>query len=74
MPTKVYIITDRTAIDYILDCDIDGFNNYLSEDDTLIFNEPEIFETEDEAIAFCRGIGYGIDERAPIEKYPLRSC
>ncbi|MGM9803121.1 MAG: DUF5053 domain-containing protein [Muribaculaceae bacterium] len=74
MDTKVYVITDQTAIDLITDDDIDGFKAYLAEDDTLYFSEPETFATEEEALAFCAGIGYGIDERAPIERYPLRSC
>lgn len=74
MPVKVYVISDRTAIDYIMDCDLDGFKQYLAEDDTIIFPEPECFDTEDEALAFCSGIGYGVDERAPVERYPLRSC
>lgn len=74
MPVKVYVVSDRTAIDYIMDSDLDGFKQYLAEDDTLTFPEPECFDTEDEALAFCSGIGYGLDERAPVERYPLRSC
>ncbi|MGN0213548.1 MAG: DUF5053 domain-containing protein [Muribaculaceae bacterium] len=74
MDIKVYVITDQTAIDLITDDDIDGFKAYLAEDDTLYFPEPETFATEEEALAFCAGIGYGIDERASIERYPLRSC
>ena len=74
MDIKVYVITDQTAIDLITDNDIDGFKAYLAEEDTLYFSEPETFATEEEALAFCAGIGYGIDERAPIERYPLRSC
>ncbi len=74
MDIKVYVITDQTAIDLLTNDDLDGFKAYLSEDDTLYFPEPETFATEEEALAFCAGIGYGIDERAPIERYPLRSC
>ena len=74
MDIKVYVITDQTAIDLITDNDLDGFKDYLAEDDTLYFPEPETFATEEQALAFCSGIGYGIDERAPIERYPLRSC
>ena len=74
MDIKVYVITDQTAIDLITDNDLDGFKDYLAEDDTLYFAEPETFATEEQALAFCSGIGYGIDERAPIERYPLRSC
>ena len=74
MDIKVYVITDQTAIDLITDNDLDGFKAYLAEDDTLYFPEPETFATEEQALAFCSGIGYGIDERAPIERLPLRSC
>lgn len=73
MSVKVYVISDRTAIDYIQDDDIDGFKEYLSEDDTIYFGDPEIFDSEAEALAFCSGIGYGTDERAPVERWPLRS-
>ena len=74
MDIKVYVITDPTAIDLITANDLDGFKAYLAEDDTHYFPEPEIFATEEQALAFCSGIGYGTDERAPIERYPLRSC
>ena len=74
MDIKVYVITDQTAIDLITDNDLDGFKDYLAEDDTLYFAEPETFATEEQALAFCSGIGYGIDERAPIERLPLRTC
>lgn len=73
MSVKVYVISDRTAIDYIQYDDIDGFKEYLAEDDTIYFGEPEIFDTEAEALAFCSGIGYGTDERVPVENWPLRS-
>ena len=71
---KVYVVTDQTAIRLITDNDIDGFKAYLAENDALHFPEPKTFATEEEALAFCAGIGFGIDERAPIERYPLRSC
>lgn len=74
MDIKVYVITDQTAIDLLTNDDLDGFKAYLAEDDTLYFPEPETFATEEEALAFCSGIGYGIDDHAPIERYPLRSC
>ena len=74
MDIKVYVITDQTAIDLITDNDIDGFKAYIAEDDTPYIHEPETFATEEQALAFCSGIGYGIDERAQIERYPLRSC
>ena len=74
MDIKVYVINDQTAIDLITDNDIDGFKAYLADEDTLYFSEPETFVTKEEALAFCAGIGYGIDERAPIDRLPLRSC
>ena len=74
MDVKVYVITDQTAIDLLTKDDLDGFKAYLAEEDTIYFPDPEIFASEEEALAFCAGIGYGIDERAPIERYPLRSC
>ena len=74
MDIKVYVITDQTAIDLISDNDLDGFKAYLAEEQTLYFPDPEIFASEEEALAFCAGIGYGIDDRYPIDRYPLRSC
>lgn len=73
MAVKVYTISDPLAIDFIVNNDIDGFKEYLDSDDTLYFNEPEEFATEAEALAFCSGIGYGTDERAVPERYPLRT-
>lgn len=74
MAVKVYVISDPLAINFFVDDDIDGFKEYLDSDDMLDFPEPEVFETEQQALAFCAGIGFGIDERAPIERLPLRSC
>lgn len=73
MSAKVYVIKDRTAIDFIENNDIDGFRNYLAEEEYLMFDEPVEFETEREALAFCSGLGYGTMERAPAEQFPLRS-
>lgn len=73
MISKIYVVTDRALIDFIEDNDIDGFKNYLLEDNTLIFDDPIEFETEQEALAFCAGLGYGINERNPAEQFPLRS-
>ena len=64
----------QTAIELIIDNDLDGFKAYLAEEDTTYFPDPEIFNSEEETLAFCAGIGYGIDDRAPLERYPLRSC
>lgn len=73
MAVKVYVVDDPILISFIEDGDLDGFKKYLDSDDTLLFGEPESFATEDEAIAFCSGIGYDADERAPVERFPLRS-
>jgi hypothetical protein len=73
MPIKVHVVTDPCAIQYIEDNDIKGFESYLAEEEYLYFAEPESFETEAEANAFCAGIGYGVDERSTPESFPLRS-
>jgi hypothetical protein len=73
MSIKVYVVTDPCAIQYIEDNDIEGFESYLAEEEYLYFAEPESFETEAEANAFCAGIGYGVDERATPKRFPLRS-
>lgn len=73
MSIKVYVLTDPILIDFAQNGDIEGFKEYLGSDDTIYFNDPETFDTEIEALAYCSGIGYGKDERAPVERYPLRS-
>ncbi len=74
MSIKVYVITDSEAINYLVNDDIDGFKEYLDSDDMLDFPGPEYFDTYAEALAFCSGIGYSANERALLERYPLRSC
>lgn len=74
MAVKVYVLTDPILIDFAQDDDIEGFKEYLDSDDTIYFNEPECFDTEAEALAYCAGIGYGAPERGPVDRYPLRSC
>lgn len=79
MSIKVYIVDDAEAIEFFENNDIDGFKAFLDEtienEKYLYFGEPEYFDSEAEALAFCAGIGYGLDdERAPVERYPLRSC
>ena len=78
MSIKVYIVDDPTLIGFIEESDIDGFRSYLDEskeeDKFILFGEPEYFDTEAEALAFCAGIGYGSDEHGSVERYPLRSC
>lgn len=74
MSIKVYVLTDPILIDFAQDGDIEGFKEYLDSDDTIYFSEPEVFDTEEAALAFCAGIGFGTDERAMPNRYPLRSC
>ena len=74
MPVKVYVIDDPILISFIEDGDPEGFKEYLDSDDTIIFPEPQTFDTEEQALAFCTGIGYGVDERAPVERFHLRSA
>ena len=73
MSIQVYVVTDATAIQFIEDNDIDGFKEYLAEEEYLDFGEPETFDTEAEVLAFCAGIGHGCDERAIPTRFPLRS-
>lgn len=74
MAVKVYVISDPLAIDFLVNDDIEGFKEYLDSDDMLIFSEPEVFDSEDQALAFCAGIGCGANESATPDRYPLRSC
>lgn len=71
---KVYVVTDQTAIRLIIDNDLDGFKTYLAKNHTLHLPEPKTFATEEEALAFCAGIGYGANESTTPERYQLRSC
>ena len=74
MAVKVYVISDPLAINFLVDDDIDGFKEYLDSDDMLDFPEPEVFDSEQQALAFCAGIGYGANESATPDRYPLRTC
>lgn len=73
MSVKVYIVDDPILISFIEDDDLYGFKEYLNSDETLLFSEPESFDSEAEALAYCAGVGYGADERATAKRYPLRS-
>lgn len=73
MSVKIYVIDDPILISFIEDNNLEGFKEYLDSDETLLFDEPVTFETEAEALAFCSGIGHGVDERAPAKRFPLRS-
>lgn len=70
---KVYVVNDKIAIQFIENNNIDGFKEYLAEEEYLYFAEPETFNTEAEALAFCAAIGHGCDERATPTRFPLRS-
>ena len=74
MAVKVYVVSDALAINFIDDDDIDGFKEYLESDEYLDFGQPTVFDTEQQALAFCTGLGYGANESATPERYPLRSC
>ncbi len=77
MSIKVYIISEPSLIDFIMNNDIEGFKDYLNEtkenEDFILFGESESFDTEAEALAFSMGIGYGADEHVVPERFPLRS-
>lgn len=74
MSVKVYVVSDPLAIDFLMNDDVEGFKEYLDSDDMLDFPEPGIFDSEEKALAFCAGLGFGKDERAMPDRYPLRSC
>lgn len=73
MSAKVYVIKDRTMIEFIENNDPDGFKNYLAEDEYLMLDAPVEFETQQEALAFCAGLGYDVDDTLPVDTLPLRS-
>lgn len=73
MSAKVYIVKDRTAIDFIENNDIYEVKNYRAEEEYLMFDDPVEFDTEQEALAFCVGLGYGEIDGAHVERFPLRS-
>ena len=68
MKHTIYILTDRTAIDYILNGDIDELKEYLSDPENYVdLSEPITFETEAEVAAFGAGLGYGKDHYCPLK-------
>lgn len=73
MAVKVYVISDSEAINLLIDNDLEGFKNYLAEEEYLYFGEPEVFDSEAEALRFCARLGHGSDERVIPTTYPLRS-
>ena len=74
MAVKVYVISDPLAINFLVDDDIDGFKEYLDSDEYFDFGTPEVFETEQQALTFCAGLGFGANESVTPELCPLRSC
>lgn len=73
MAMKVYVISDRDMIGFVEENDFEGFKEYMAENATMLLDEPVEFQTEEEALAFCAGIGYGVDDRNAVEELPLRS-
>ena len=73
MAIKVYVISNSEAIQYCLNDDVEGFKEYPASDEMLAVPSAEYLDTEAETLAFCVGIGYGTNERATPDFYPLRS-
>lgn len=73
MSVKVYVVNDSLAINFLVDDNIYGFNEYLESDEYLDFGEPEMLDTEAQALAFCAGLSYGANESATPSRYTFRS-
>lgn len=72
MKHTIYILTDRTAIDYILNGDIEELKEYISDPENYVeLSDPITFETEAEVVAFGAGLGFGKDERGEVEQLIL---
>lgn len=65
MPIQVYVIKDVEAIDFVIADDIEGFRQYLSDQEFPDIPQPETFATIQQAQAFCTGIAYGHSESKP---------
>lgn len=70
---KVYVVRDREAIEFLLNDDVEGFKENLEGEGAPEFEEPVIFDSVAEGLAFCAGLGYGVEERDLPSSYPLRS-
>lgn len=70
---KVYVVRDQQAIEFLINDDVERFSEYVEQEEAPCLEEPEMFETEAEALAFCSGLGYGTEERGMLKVYPLRS-
>ena len=73
MAERVYVVRDPGAIEFIKEGDLDGFKAYLDEHPTSDIGKEKHFWTKEEAIAFCSGLKYGVDEHTGSSPYPLRS-
>lgn len=69
MKFNVYNITDREAIECIINNDLEGFAQYI---DNSGAPWPESFDSEKQALKFCAMLGRGRNDREP-SIYPLRS-
>lgn len=59
MKVEVFVVKEPEAVRLLEENDLEGFKALLSEDETLLFDEPVEFDSEAEALAFCAGLGYG---------------
>lgn len=67
---KLYLIEGPEAESLVNDNDLDGFRQYLEDDDYLNIGIKE-FDTEDERTGFLSGYFHGCDERSPCGKVAL---
>lgn len=67
-----YIIKDSEVETLVDDNDIEGFREYVADDNLLDYNKEE-FDSEEERGSFLRGFFHGCDERAPAGKVVLLS-
>lgn len=65
---NLYVLTDPIVIDYILNNDIDGFTEFLTEAsfDSSDLKGPYTFETEAEAVAFGDGLEFGRTDNGDV--------
>ena len=72
MTKQVYLLKDSALIAFVEENDIEGFKDYLSEEEYLYLEDPEEFDTEKQALEYCARIGKGM-EGYPTQQLPLRS-
>ncbi|MCH5218534.1 MAG: hypothetical protein J1F07_08330 [Muribaculaceae bacterium] len=73
MKAKVYLIGESWLISMIEDKDIQGFRDYVENEEFPLFEEPIEFDTEKEAQRFCASLYVEGSEGFPTEVLPLRS-